>query len=125
LFGVTSVLTDDQNIGQDLTELAPYVDYICPMIYPSHFDAGFFNLDDPNAEPYDTIWSSMDAITAQLPGMEKKVRPWLQDFDWGDMEYGPDEVRAQIDAAMEKGASGWMLWDADNSFTEDALESAA
>jgi hypothetical protein len=124
LFGVTSVLTDDQNIGQDLTELAPYVDYICPMIYPSHFDAGFFNLDDPNAQPYDTIWSSMDAITAQLPGMEKKVRPWLQDFDWGDMEYGPDEVRAQIEAAMEKGASGWMLWDADNTFTEDALESA-
>jgi hypothetical protein len=122
LFGVTSVLGDDQKIGQDMSDLAPYVDYICPMIYPSHFDAGFFDLDDPNAQPYDTIWASMDAITAQLPGMEKKVRPWLQDFDWGDMTYGPSEVRAQIEAAMDKGASGWMLWDADNSFTEDALE---
>jgi hypothetical protein len=122
LFGVTSVLGDDQGIGQQMTEIAPYVDYICPMIYPSHFDAGFFNLDDPNAQPYDTIWASMDAINAQLPGMEKKVRPWLQDFDWGNMEYGPTEVRAQIEAAMEKGASGWMLWDIDNVYSKGALE---
>jgi hypothetical protein len=132
LFGVTSVLGDDQGIGQDLTELAPYVDYVCPMIYPSHFSLGFFNLDDPNQSPYDTIWSSMDAINAQLPGMERKVRPWLQDFSWGDedipsgpgsyVEYGPDQVRAQIEAAQDKGASGWMLWDASNVYTEDALD---
>jgi hypothetical protein len=64
----------------------------------------------------------MEAIEAQMPGMEKKIRPWLQDFDWGDMTYGSEEVRAQIVASMDQGASGWMLWDADNSYTEDALE---
>jgi hypothetical protein len=122
IFGVTAVTSNDQGIGQKLTELIPYVDYLCPMVYPSHFGPGFFDIDDPNAQPYDTIWASMEAINAQIPGMEKKIRPWLQDFDWGDTAYGPEEVRAQIEAAMNRGASGWMLWDADNTYTEDALE---
>ena len=46
------------------------------------------------------------------PGTMKKMRPWLQDFTYpleGYSEYGPDEVRAQIDAAEAQGVSGWLL----------------
>ena len=54
----------------------------------------------------------------------KKMRPWLQDFTYpleGYSTYGPDEVRAQIDAAEELGVSGWLLWNAAGEFEVSAL----
>jgi hypothetical protein len=57
--------------------------------------------------------------------MELKMRPWLQDFTLGERVYGAEEVRAQIDATMENGASGWMLWNADSVVTEGAMEPAS
>jgi hypothetical protein len=44
----------------------------------------------------------------------------LQDFSWRS-RYGPDEVRAQIRAAEELGVHGFMLWNARNVYTEDAI----
>src|SRR5690606_25024536 len=109
-------------IGQDIVELAPYVDYLSPMVYPSHFPDGAMGLDGhPNDYPYETIEISMSAGKAQL-GSALKLRPWLQDFDFFDMiPYGEAEVRAQIDAAEAVGTSGWMLWDPNNVFTAEAL----
>jgi hypothetical protein len=127
IFGIIAVLPDDQNIGQRITELAPYVDYLCPMIYPSHFSEGFFNLDSPNQHPYETIKGAMEATNEQLPGMEKKIRPWLQDFSepWlDDYTYTAADVKAQIKAAREEGASGWMLWNVSSEYSEDALKPA-
>jgi hypothetical protein len=53
----------------------------------------------------------------KLDGDMLKVRPWLQDFSFpGLTPYGDAEVRAQIEAAEEYGASGWMLWDPNNNY---------
>jgi len=56
-------------------------------------------------------------------------RPWLQDFTltWVPkdqiVEYGPNEVRAQIKAAEDFGqAGGWMLYDSANQYTVEALK---
>ncbi len=39
------------------------------------------------------------------------------------VEYGPREVRAQIDATEQSGTSaGWMLYDSANTYTEGALK---
>lgn len=56
-----------------------------------------------------------------------RVRPWLQDFDLGadtsrGIYYGVDKVRAEIKAAEDSGSSGWLLWNASNVYTEDALK---
>jgi hypothetical protein len=56
-----------------------------------------------------------------MPGLELKLRPWLQDFDLG-REYSAEDVRVQIQASDEADTSGWMLWNAANEFTEEALE---
>jgi len=122
VFGFTVLVEDDLGIGQDIVELAPYVDYLSPMVYPSHFPDGAMGLDGhPNDYPYETIEISMSAGKAQL-GSALKLRPWLQDFDFFDMiPYGEAEVRAQIDAAEAVGTSGWMLWDPNNVFTAEAL----
>ncbi len=63
----------------------------------------------------------MDSAAEKVPGQVLKIRPWIQDFTMGDPPYGVTEVQAQIDAAIEQGASGWMLWNPDSSFTAGAL----
>jgi hypothetical protein len=123
IFGIVAVYPDDQGIGQRLKDVAPVVDYVCPMIYPSHFDSSSIDVGgEPNAHPYETISLSVSLALQKMPGMELKLRPWLQDFTLGDPPYGPDEVRTQINAAEELGTSGWLLWNAASEFTEDALE---
>lgn len=128
LFGFIGLKPDDQGIGQKLTELAPLMDYVCLMIYPSHFIEG--NIASapghPNDYPYETILESLERAQKQLPEESKlKMRPWLQDFSLPGMsEYGPDEVRAQIEAAEDFGASGWLLWDPSNVYTDEALKPA-
>lgn len=122
VFGFTMLVPDDLGIGQDVTELAPHVDYLSPMVYPSHFPNGSMALDGhPNDFPYETIEISMRTGREQL-GSALQLRPWLQDFDFFDMKpYGPEEVRAQIQACEDVGTSGWMLWDPNNIYTVGAL----
>ena len=67
----------------------------------------------------------MNSAAGKVPGQELKIRPWIQDFTMGDPPYGVSEVQAQIDASREAGASGWMLWNPDSSFTAGALGSGA
>jgi hypothetical protein len=122
IFGIVAIYGDDQGIGQRTADIAPVVDYVCPMIYPSHFDASSIDVGgEPNEMPYETIALSMELALDKMPGMELKLRPWLQDFSLGEPKYGPDEVRAQIQATEEQSGSGWLLWNAASDFTEDAL----
>ncbi len=47
------------------------------------------------------------------PGSVHKFRPWLQDSAHpldSFSEYGPGDVRDQIDAAEAFGGKGWMIW---------------
>ncbi|MGH2534108.1 MAG: putative glycoside hydrolase [Thermomicrobiales bacterium] len=119
VFGIIAIYPDDQGIGQRLADIAPYVDYVCPMIYPSHFDASSIDVGgEPNDLPYETIQLSLALAEDKMPGMEGKLRPWLQDF----FEYDAGDVRAQIEATEESQATGWMIWDAGNTYSEGAFE---
>ena len=50
---------------------------------------------------------------------------WLQAFSAGGVIYGPAEVRAQIDAALAAGASGYLLWNSGSFYSAEALQPAA
>lgn len=124
LFGFVTLVDDEQYIGQRFSALEPYLDYVCMMIYPSHFEEG--NIASapghPNDYPYETIMESLERAEALVPGAAAKFRPWLQDFSYGGMrEYTAEDVRAQIDAAEDFGASGWMLWGDPFNVTVEAL----
>ena len=58
-------------------------------------------------------------------GVQATVRPWLQDFTatWGKghISYGPEEIRAQIQAVYDAGYEEWILWNAANRYTEGGL----
>ncbi len=127
LFGFVTIVDEEQYIGQRFSALEPHLDFVCMMIYPSHFQEG--NIASapghPNDYPYETIFESLERAEGNAPGSSAKFRPWLQDFSYGynDLrDYTAEDVRAQIDAAEEFGASGWMLWGDPFNVTVEALE---
>ena len=114
LFGLTTVAYDDIGIGQVLEDALIYFDYVCPMVYPSHYANGFRGLDDPNAYPYDVVLISLSE--AEKRDNDSKLRPWLQNF----YNYTENEVKLEIQAvkdALQEKYIGYMLWNASNIYT--------
>ena len=123
LFGMVTTNDDDLNIGQILEYALPFFDYICPMVYPSHYPSGFIGLNNPAAYPYEVIKYSMDSAVKKALNASSspdKLRPWLQDFDLG-ATYDATKVRAQIQATYDAGLDSWLLWSASNRYTKEAL----
>jgi hypothetical protein len=118
VFGLSA--TRDLGIGQVPRRIARYLDAIYPMVYPSHYGSGEYNLADPAAVPGETVRNSMIDFNRQLRGRKAYVVPWLQDFTLG-REYSLADVQAQIDAARVTGARGFMLWNAEGVYTDGAL----
>jgi hypothetical protein len=118
IFGFTTIAADDMGIGQKLEEVAGCVDFICPMVYPSHYyNAGIYGFQQPEAHPYEVVSKAMDQILDRTKGLRSKVRPWLQDFSM-KISYGPEEVRSQITAVLEHDIETFMLWNPANTYTE-------
>jgi len=122
VFGVAA--TRPTEVAQDIPAMARHVDYIAPMLYPSHWGPGEYGVADPNGSPYEIVKLSTRDFVEQVRGTGARVVNWLQDFSYG-RDYGPDEVRAQIRASREAGVDEFLLWDAAVSYTESALAPTA
>ena len=122
---------DAQAVGQVYTEMAKHLDYICPMIYPSHYGPGNFGLEHPDTMPYETVLEALKKSqmvmdqAAEADGhvsSQAIVRPWLQDFtasylgEGNYIPYGYNEVQRQIQAVKDAGYDEWMLWSAANRY---------
>jgi hypothetical protein len=116
------MLGGSMSIAQDIGYMAPHADFVCPMPYPSLWWPGYLDLDNPTAHPYEVILGTLKEGGSRFDGQYAMVRPWLQDHTdpWQGsrvVEYGPAEVRAQIQAVDDYGkASGWMLYDSANAY---------
>lgn len=71
------------------------------------------------------VLSSADGAPS-LPQHRVRFRPFLQDFDLAadtkrGIYYDAQKVRAQIQAAEDAGASGWILWNPSNVYHREAL----
>ena len=122
---------DAQAVGQVYTEMAKHLDYICPMIYPSHYGPGNFGLEHPDTMPYEAVLEALKKSqmvmdqAAEADGhvsSQAIVRPWLQDFtasylgEGNYIPYGYNEVQRQIQAVKDAGYDEWMLWSAANRY---------
>lgn len=123
VFGLTTLTLDDMGMGQKYEKIVTQVDYICPMVYPSHYGAGNYGFSNPNAYPYEVVKQALlDAQKKSAAvGVQTVIRPWLQDFTLGTPKYGSAQVRAQIKATYDSGLEEWILWNAGNSYTKGAL----
>ena len=118
VFGLSA--THDLGIGQLPRRLARYVDAVYPMVYPSHYNPGEFNLPDPNAAPAETVTHSLLDFEVALEGRTTRLTPWLQDFSLG-RTYTLDDVREQVAAARARHTRGFLLWNAEGVYDSAAL----
>jgi hypothetical protein len=91
-------------IGQCLEDMSEYLDYVSPMLYPSHYTEQAYKDD-----PYLTVH---DALISGAARVDTPIRPFLQAFD----RYIPTGmsletyIAEQIRAALECGADGYLFW---------------
>ncbi len=129
LFGIATVKNDDLGIGQIIEDAYPYFDYLSPMVYPSHYGAGFLGYRNPAKHPYEVVKYSMDSALRRLMNYESggimnnatntnnvsattssfiihnsqfhvKFRPWLQVFNLGAV-YTKPMIEKEIRAVTD------------------------
>jgi len=118
VFGLSAVR--DLGIGQVPKRIAPHVDAVYAMTYPSLFGPGELGLADPGATPGPTVARALKRFKQQLRGTDAQLIPWVQDFSFS-VRYGVDEVRAQIYSARLAGAKGYLIWNASGVYTDGTL----
>ena len=112
VFGLTTSATGDMGIGQLWEDLVTTADVVLPMVYPSHYARGHYNLARPNSEPYKVIRRAMqDALkrsaAARQDGRDPALSPGVHA---GPAALHVGDVREQIRAAEELGLRSWVLW---------------
>ncbi|MBQ8933044.1 MAG: putative glycoside hydrolase [Lachnospiraceae bacterium] len=125
---------DSRSVGQSYSQLASIINYICPMIYPSHYASGSFGLDHPDTQPYEAIIGALKRSRSELAsareeydGRQAVVRPWLQSFTatWlgggNYMKYDADAVRKEIQGVYDSGYDEWILWSASVKYFYEGL----
>jgi hypothetical protein len=118
VFGVSA--TRPKEVGQDIGAMAKYVDYVAPMVYPSHWGRGEYGVANPNAQPYPIVNRSLKDFQKKVTGTNAQVMPWLQDFSLG-VTYHVPQVKAQIQGASDDGISSFLLWNAGCTYQGQAL----
>ncbi len=121
-FGLVMENHTGMSIGQKIDTASDWVDYISPMMYPSHYGAGHLGLKNPAANPGKVIDNGMKKGSPLFVNKRAQVRPWLQAFNIGAM-YGAANIRAQIDMVEKYPNAGWLLWNAANRYTSAGLKS--
>lgn len=121
LFGLT-VWVDPENdmgIGQRVIDIAPSVDYLSPMLYPSTFISGNLGYDEPMRYPYEIVYRSCIELSKRT---QTRVRPWLQHYSWKEVTYGTEELRLEKKAAEDAGTYGWMFWHAGGRYDANVFD---
>lgn len=123
VFGLTVWVAPDSDmgIGQRVKDIAPYVDYLCPMLYPATFESGNLGHANPVLQPYDVIYRSLLEAAKRVPATTR-VRPWLQHYSPPDTTYGPEQYQAQRQAADDAGSCGWTFWNAGGKYNVKFFE---
>lgn len=121
VFGFVLERDDGLRVGQRLADMVGQVDYISPMMYPSHYPAGHLGLANPAAHPGAVIDHGLKLGVPRFIDQRAQLRPWLQAFNLGAV-YDGAKIRAQIEAVEKYPNTGWLLWNAANRYTADGLK---
>jgi hypothetical protein len=113
VYGANGWYRTGARTGQEVELLAKYVDVICPMYYPSHFEQGFLAQSPAELRPY-RIYYLGTQRTARIGRGRIVVRPYVQAFflnvsydrKYYDLEY----VRRQVEGVRDAGSGGLTYW---------------
>jgi hypothetical protein len=104
-------------IGQRLEEMAPFIDIVYPMLYPSHFTDSPHRMGNPGF----TIREGVEKSAERLKGTKVRTIPWIQAFAY-NLGYSrmnlTDYIAAQIEAGENASSKGWIAWNAHGRYDE-------
>jgi hypothetical protein len=113
IYGANGWYRTGSRTGQEVELLAPWVDIICPMYYPSHFEQHFLAHAPPEQRPW-RIYYHGTQRTARIARGQVIVRPWVQSFrlnvSYDRTYYGGEYVRLQVQGVREAGRGGLTYW---------------
>jgi len=146
VFGMPLISSRDHGeIGQTLESIGWNLDYISPMIYPSHFANSSprgsmgngvgqvingIKFTHPDLQPYEVVYNTLLVGKKRIESVEGynlKCRPYIQGFTADYLpegywkQYGVEEYRAQIQAVYDAGFEEWIFWNAPNTYIEEAF----
>jgi hypothetical protein len=120
IFGIVAegVRADIDALGQDPVLLAPECEVLSPMVYPSHYKAGYAGFEVPGNHP-EIVGMATRKILAMLKHGKTTsiVRPWLQAASWNSPEYGPPYIASEVKSAIGAGSHGWLMWNPAQTYT--------
>ena len=118
IFGVVAwqYKGDIDTLGQDLKKMAPYLEILSPMLYPSHFHPGYDGYSNPGSEPYYFMNMGVVKSLEILSGEAVQLAPWLQAFNMNSPNYGPEYIRQQVKACTDAGVNYYLFWNASNNY---------
>ena len=102
--------------------LSQYVDVICPMFYPSHFEQNFLETSPVVERPYRIYFYGTYRNT--IIGRNKVVvRPWVQAFYMGvrydRAYYDKNYVKREIYGVRDGVDRGYMYWNNSGGYYDD------
>jgi hypothetical protein len=124
VFGFVTWHQTDLGIGQWYDDAVKTMNYVSPMVYPSHYPAGVLKFNNPAEHPFEIIDDSLKkgnevivSAAAESPAPKLATqRPWLQAFNMGAV-YTPEMIMAEVKAARANNASGFLFWNARNDYS--------
>jgi hypothetical protein len=110
IFGY-AVWRDLRSEGQDIAKLGDHIDVVYPMLYPSHFPAGFKNEEN---EYWRNYWIYFDSVNEAFKktSLDVRVVAFVQGFDLFADEFNDAYVFSQISGALGADADGILIWHA-------------
>ena len=113
IYGANGWYRSGTRTGQDVELLAEYVDVVCPMFYPSHFEQSFLTYAPVSERPYRVYYYGTYRNT--VIGRNKLIiRPWVQAFylnvSYDRTWYNKNYVTQQVYGVRDSVNRGYMYW---------------
>ncbi|WP_178843940.1 putative glycoside hydrolase [uncultured Treponema sp.] len=113
IYGANGWYRSGTRTGQDVEQLSEYVDIICPMFYPSHFEQNFLDYAPYSERPYRIYYYGTYRNTV-IGRNRIIIRPWVQAFylnvRYDRQWYGQEYVQKQIFGVRDSVDRGYMYW---------------
>ncbi|MCM1387861.1 MAG: putative glycoside hydrolase [Bacillus sp. (in: Bacteria)] len=97
--------SDREIVGQNYRDMAAHLDYICPMVYPSHYSNGVYNIEVPDKAPYDTVYQAMNISRDKL----EQTGGGEAQADDGEAQTN-DENEQEAKSKTEEQIAGVRVW---------------
>jgi hypothetical protein len=121
IYGANGWYRTGARTGQEVELLAPWVDVICPMYYPSHFEQYFLAQNPPELRPW-RIYYHGTLRTDRIGRSQVIIRPYVQAFylnvSYDRVHYNEDYIIREIQGVREAGSGGFTYWNNSGRYSD-------